>query len=173
MITRLTILLTIITTAQLRADAVTYTMSASNGEFAYRFTLANTGATGGTLFDLFLRLPTGISNINTADIEKPQGWGDANGGLVFFGEDTNPATSFVEWAADASGLFDLPINGSLSGFSITLTGAVDMPIQFALNGSTNFEDAREVTTIPEASVFNLLLLMGTAIGILIGFKPRT
>jgi hypothetical protein len=169
-ITRLTILLAIITTAQLRADAVTYTISESNGEFSYGFTLTNTGAAGGTLFDLFLRLPTEISNINTAEIGKPIGWGDANGGLVFFGADTNSATSFVEWAAGSSGLFDLPIDDSLSGFSLALSVAVDMPIQFAVNGSTNFEDAREVTTIPEPSLFNLLVLMGVAIGILARFQ---
>ena len=170
-ITGLLVLLVSITPGLLRADAVTFTTLEANGKFSYQFTLSNTGATGGTLFDLFLHLPTGISNIDTTTIGTPAGWGDAMGGLLFFGPDVDPSTSFVEWAADFSGLHDVAIGSSISGFSFAATQPVGIPITFALNGSTEFVTAQEVTAIPEpATLIPLLALLG-AIGFRAGFKP--
>jgi hypothetical protein len=162
--TGLLILLVSITPGLLRADAVTFTTLEANGTFSYQFTLSNTGATGGTLFDLFLHLPTGVSNIDTTTIGTPAGWGDAMGGLLFFGPDVNPSTSFIEWAADFSGLQDVAIGSSLSGFSFAATQPVGKPIMFALNGSTEFVTAQEVTAIPEPSMFVPLLIFVTVIG---------
>jgi hypothetical protein len=164
MYTRILILMATVATGILRADTVTYTISQTNGEFSYRFTLTNTGTTGGTLFDLFLSLPTDITNIATATIGTPVGWGDATGGLLFFGPDVSPLTSFIEWAADFSGIYDVGIGNSLSGFSFTSTQQVDIPITFAVNGFTDFAPAQEVTTTPEPDMRMLLLLVIVAAG---------
>lgn len=153
---RIIILLATVTTGLLRADAVTYTVTQSAGQFSYQFTLSNTGATGGTLFDLFLALPTDISNIDTTTIGTPVGWGDPTGGLLFFGPDVAPATSFVEWSADVSGTYDLVIGNSLSGFTFNSSVDVGQPIMFALNGSTTFGPAQEVGAVPEPATFLLI-----------------
>src|ERR1041384_3057634 len=120
----------------LNAGVLTYAVTPTGGQFLYQFTLTNTGTTGGTLFDLFLSLSTDISNIDTATIGTPVGWGDPTGGLLFFGPDVSPSTSFIEWA-DGGPTFDLDIGNSLSGFSFSALQAVTAPITFALNGSTN------------------------------------
>jgi hypothetical protein len=153
------VLLAALATGLLRADTITYTLAPIPGGFSYRFTLANMGDTGGTLFDLFLSLPTDISNIDTSTIGTPAGWGDAAGGLLFFGPDTSPSTSFIEWAADFSDAFDLGIGRALSGFSFTATHSVSTPIRFALNGSTAFADAEPVAGVPELGTFTLLAPM--------------
>ncbi len=144
-------------------DAVTYTVTPSGAQFFYQFTLNNTGATGGALFDLFLSIPTDISRIDTATIGTPAGWGDGAGGLLFFGPDTTPNTSFIDWVGDASMAFDLGIGDSLSGFSFNASQLVGTPITFALNGSTEFAAAQEV---PEPATFGLL---AAAVGV-IGFR---
>src|SRR5262245_30173956 len=96
------ILLTTAGAALLRSDTHTYTIIQATGGVSYLFTLSNTGATGGTVFDLFLSLPADINSINASMIGTPAGWGDAAGGLLFVGPDTSPSTSFIEWAADFS-----------------------------------------------------------------------
>jgi hypothetical protein len=75
----------------LMADQLNYTVTTGigAGRTLYQFTLTNTGDTGGTPFDLFLALPTDISNINTATIGTPAGCGDPSGGLLFFGPDVD------------------------------------------------------------------------------------
>ncbi len=145
-------------------DAVTYTVTSNGSLSQYQFTLTNTGATGGTLFDLFLLLPTDISNINTATIGSPVGWGDGTGGLVIFGPDAAPGTSFIDWSADASGAFDVGIGNSLSGYSFRSTQPLGV-IQFALNGAQTFEVAQNV---PEPGTLALLatLLVPAAFGLL-------
>ena len=148
----------------LSADVLTYTVTPTGGQFAYQFTLTNTGATGGTLFDLFLSLPTDISTIDTTTIGTPTGWGDPTGGLLFFGSDVSPSTSFIDWAADFSGLYDVTIGSSLSGFSFTVTQPVDVPIIFALNGSTDYAAALELSSVPEPATFVLLLPVLVALG---------
>src|SRR5215472_6305687 len=151
----------------LMADQLNYTVTAGigAGQTLYQFTLTNTGDTGGTLFDLFLALPIDISNINTATIGKPAGWGDPSGGLLFFGPDANPATSFIEWTADFSGAHDVPIGGTLSGFSFTTLQPITGPIRFALNDSTTFSTAVQGTSVPEPASFVLLLSAAAALGI--------
>jgi hypothetical protein len=140
----------------LMADTVTFSVSPAAGQFFYQFILTNTGGTGGTLFDLFLALPTDISNIDTATIGTPVGWGDPTGGLLFFGPDVNPSTSFVEWAADFSGAYDVEISNSLLGFSFTTFQRIDNPIVFSLNASTSFSIAQELSTVPEPSTVGVL-----------------
>src|SRR5262249_20638402 len=136
----------------MHADTLTYTIAPISGKFVYQFTLTNTGGSGSTLFDLFLSLPTSIGNIETSIIGKPPGWGDG-GGQLFFGPDVSPSTSFIEWAADFSGSFDVAIGNSLSGFSFTSATIVGPPIRFALNGSTNFMAAQQlVVDVPEPSL---------------------
>ena len=152
---RVLILLSLVT-GILQADTLTYTSLPVSGGFSYQFTLTNTGATGGALFDLFLSLPTDISNIDTSSIGTPMGWGDPAGGLLFFGPDGSPSTSFIQWAAAFSGAFDLGIGSSLSGFSFTASQPVGTPIEFALNGSTMFEEAQLLTVVPEPGAFTLL-----------------
>lgn len=155
----------------LNADALTYTITPNSGQFVYEFTLSNTGATGGTLFDLFLSLPTDISNIDTTSIGLPVGWGDPTGGLLFFGPDVAPATSFIEWAADFSGTSDVGIGDSLSGFSFNSSAEIGQPIGFALNGSTTFETAEEVgTTVPEPSTIVLTLPVVLVIALRLRFR---
>ena len=171
---RILILLAAISTGLLRADSVTYTITPNSGQFFYSFTLSNTGATGGTLFDLFLSLPTDIANINTTTIGTPVGWGDPTGGLLFFGPDVAPSTSFIEWASDFSGLYDVGTGNSLSGFSFTSSLDVGQPITFALNGSTDFAPAQEVTAAtPEPGTVLLLLPVLVAVGFGIRFRSAS
>lgn len=139
------------------ADSVTYTVTPNAGQFDYAFTLTNTGDTGGTVFDLFLSIPTDIANINTSGIGAPVGWGDPTGGVLFFGPDVNPSTSFIEWA-DGGPAFDLGIGDSLSGFSFSASQAA-APITFALNGSTNFDTAQQTSTVPEPNTISMLLVI--------------
>ena len=159
MLIRILVLLATITTGLLRADNVTYTVAQNAGQFSYEFTLTNTGDTGGTLYDLFLSLPTDITNIDTTTIGTPVGWGDPTGGLLFFGPDVAPSTSFIQWAADFSGTYDVGIGNSLSGFSFNSSVDVGQPITFALNGSTTFDTAQEVGTVPEPATIVLLVPM--------------
>src|ERR1035438_7550100 len=72
----LTLLMAIGSIGSLNAGLLTYTITPGSGQFVYDFTLTNTGDTGGTLFDLFLALPTDIANIDTGTIGTPVGWGD-------------------------------------------------------------------------------------------------
>src|ERR1022692_4201331 len=123
----LTLVVALGSTGTLRADGLTFTISPNGGQFLYEFTLQNTGSTGGTLFDLFLSLPTDIANIDTATIGTPVGWGDPTGGLLFFGPNTGPGTAFIEWA-DGGPAFDLGIGDSLSGFSFNSLVDVGQPI---------------------------------------------
>lgn len=158
------VLVATVGTGVLRADYVTYTVTPNSGQFLYQLTLGNTGATGGTLFDLFLSPPTDISNTDTATIGEPVGWGDSTGGLLFFGPDATPGTSFIEWAADFSGSYDAGIGSSLSGFSHNSSVNIGQPIRFALNGSTSFSTAQEISSVPEPSSGTLfsvsLVLLG-------------
>lgn len=143
----------------LSADSLTYTVTPNAGELSYNFTLINTGDTGGTLFDLFLSLPTDISNIDTKTIGTPVGWGDPTGGLLFFGPDVASGTSFIEWASDFSGNYDVGIGSSVSGF-FSFNSSVDVGqlITFALNGSTDFATAQQqVSAVPEPTTSALLL----------------
>src|ERR1035437_3046049 len=148
----------------LKADVLTHRITPNGGQFVYDFTLSDTGATGGTLFDLFLSLATDITNIDTTTIGTPVGWGDPTGGLLFFGPDAAPSTSFIEWAADFSGTYDLGIGNPLGGFSFLSSQRIDQSITFALNGSTDFATAQEVTTTPEPATFLLLIPVLVAIG---------
>jgi hypothetical protein len=166
---RLLVLIVTLTTSSLWADSLTYTTSEVGGKTSYQFTLTNTGTTGGTLFDLFLHLPTDIGNIDTGTIGTPVGWGDPAGGLLFFGPDVSPSTSFIEWTSDFSGLYDVGIGSSLSGYSFTATDIVG-PITFALNGSTEFAPAQGVTPVPEPAMLIPLLASLVAISILLRFK---
>ena len=61
----LTLLVTLFSVGSLSAGVLTYTVTPNSGQFVYDFTLTNTGDAGGTLFDLFLSLPTDITNIDT------------------------------------------------------------------------------------------------------------
>ena len=165
----LTLLVTLFSVGSLSAGVLTYTITPTGGQSLYQFTLTNTGDTGGTLFDLFLSLPTDITNIDTTTIGTPIGWGDPTGGLLFFGPDAAPSTSFIEWAADFSGTYDLGIGNSLGGFSFRSSVDVGRPITFALNGSTDFATAQEVTTTPEPATFVLML----PVILVIGFRMRS
>src|SRR5450759_1427102 len=160
----LTLLVAVGSIGPLNAGVLTYTITPNGGQSLYQFTLTNTGSTGGTLFDLFLSLPTDITNIDTTTIGTPVGWGDLSGGLLFFGPDGAPSTSFIEWAADSSGTYDIGIGDSLSGFSFTTTQAIGQPITYALNGSTDFSTAQEVSSVPEPATFVLLLSVIVALG---------
>ena len=155
----------------LSADVLTYTITPTSGQFAYDFTLTNTGDTGGTLFDLFLSLPTDITNIDTTSIGTPVGWGDPTGGLLFFGPDAAPSTSFIEWASDASGTYDVGTGSSLGGFSFNSSVDVGQPITFALNGSTDFATAQEVSSVPEPATFLLLLPVLVAVASWTRLRP--
>lgn len=152
------VLLTIVVTGLLRADTVIYTVIPSAGAFVYQFTVENTGATGGSLFDLFLSLQTPITNIDTMNIGVPVGWGDSSGGLLFFGPNVNPSNSFVEWSADASGLYDIGTGASLGGFSFSVSDPSVGPISFALNESIILAVAQQVSAVPEPSSFMLDVL---------------
>lgn len=134
-----------------RADSVTYTIEPTGGRFLYSFTLTNTGDTGGGLFDLFLAIPTAIGNIDTAAIGAPPRWGDPAGGFLFFGPNTGPSNSFIEWAADFGA--ELPIGSSLGGFSFLSTVNIIEPIQFDLNGRNSFATA---VAVPEPATLILL-----------------
>jgi hypothetical protein len=155
----LTLLVTLFSVGSLSAGVLTYTITPNGGQSLYQFTLTNTGDTGGTLFDLFLSLPTDITNIDTTTIGTPVGWGDPTGGLLFFGPDVAPSTSFIEWAADFSGTYDVGIGNSLGGFSLLSSERIGQPLTFALNGSTEFAAAQEVSSVPEPRTFAPLLLM--------------
>jgi hypothetical protein len=142
----------------LYADSVTYTVTPDAGHFDYDFTVTNTGDTGGTLFDLFLSIATDISNIDTADIGTPIGWGDPTGGLVFYGPDTNPGTSFIEWSADGSGLYDVAIGQFLSEFTFQSSQQPTGPILFALNGSSTLSPAIPISGVPEPTTVSMMIL---------------
>ena len=148
-----------------RADTLSYTVTPSGGLFSYNFTLDNTGATGGSLYDLFISIPVDIGNIDTLTIGTPIGWGDPTGGLLFFGPDVNPSTSFIDWAADFSGLYDIGIGSSLSSFSFSSSLQISAPITFALNGSSTFDTAQEVSAVPEPATFGLMLVALVAFGV--------
>ena len=141
----------------LNASVLSYSVTPGGGGFNYQLTLTNDGATGGSIFDLFLSLPIDINNIDTANIGTPVGWGDATGGLLFFGPDASPSTSFIDWAADFSGLYDVQIGATLSGFSFNSTQNIAGPITFALNGNTDFAAAEPASTAPEPGTFVLLV----------------
>jgi len=141
----------------LNASVLSYSVTPGGGGFNYQFTLTNDGATGGSIFDLFLSLPIDINHIDTATIGTPVGWGDATGGLLFFGPDASPSTSFIDWAADFSGLYDVQIGATLSGFSFNSTQNIAGPITFALNGNTDFAAAEPASTAPEPGTFVLLV----------------
>jgi len=154
----------------LKADTLFYTATPNgSGLFSYEFTLTNTGSTGGTLFDLFLSVPLDISFVDTGTIGTPVGWGDPTGGLLFFGPD-GPSTSFIQWAADFSGLYDIGLGSSLSGFSFVASQQVSGPITFALNGSTTFDTAREVSSVPEPATLALLLVALVALAVHINLR---
>jgi hypothetical protein len=143
----------------LQADTLTYTVTPNGSEFDYNFTLTNTGTTGGSLFDLFLSMPTDIANIDTANIGTPTGWGDATGGLLFFGSDASPSTSFIQWSADFSGTYDVAIGTSRSGFLFSADELIGIPIRYALNGSIELATAQDVSqVVPEPESFGLMLL---------------
>jgi len=93
------------------------------------------------------------------------GWGDPTGGVLFFGPDVAPSTSFIEWASDFSGNYDVEISNSLSGFSVNTVAGIGQPVAFALNGSTNFATAQEMSDVPEPGT--LVLLPSVLLGILI------
>jgi len=155
--TRLPILIALMAASTLRADILTYTATPNGGGLtSYQFTLENTGTTGGTVFDLFLAIPLDISFIDTPAIGTPIGWGDTTGGLLFFGSDVNPSSSFIQWAADFSGLYDVGIGSALSGFSFVASQPVTGPIMFALNGSTDFGTA--LSGVPEPGTSFMLLI---------------
>jgi hypothetical protein len=153
----LTLLVTLGSICPVNAGVLTYTITPTGGQSLYQFTLTNTGDTGGTLFDLFLSLPTDITNIDTTTIGTPVGWGDPTGGLLFFGPDASPSTSFIQWSADFSGLYDVGIGNSLGGFSFLASERIGQPVTFALNGTTDFATAQEVSSVPEPATFLLLL----------------
>jgi hypothetical protein len=155
-------------------DSITYTVTSNGGQTNYEFTLSNTGDTVGTLFDLFLSIPIDIGNVDTNSISAPVGWGDPTGGLLFFGPDVNPSTSFIEWSSDASGLYDVQIGSSLGGFSFMASQPVTAPITFALNGSSSFDTARQTSTVPELNTISMLLFSSFAIWcLIIGSRLRS
>lgn len=166
----LTLAATLWSVGLLNADVLTYTMTPNSGQFVYDFTLSNTGATGDTLFDLFLSLATDITYIDPATIRTSVGWGDPTGGLLFFGPDVSPSTSFIQWSADFSGLYDVGIGNSLGGFSFRSSQSILQPITFALNGTTEFATAQQVSSVPEPASSLLLLPVVTG---LIAFGIRT
>jgi hypothetical protein len=131
----------------------------------YQLTLSNTGTTGGTLFDLFVSVPIDISDLNTATIGAPMGWGDPAGGLLFFGPDGSPSTSFIEWTADFSGADDVAVGRSLAGFSFTTLQPINGQIRFALNDATNFDTAVQGPTAPEPATLPMLLFAGLAVSV--------
>jgi hypothetical protein len=90
-------------------------------------------------------------------VECRRRWGDPTGGLLFFGPDLSPFTSFIQWSDDFSGLYDLGIGSSLGGFSFLSSQRIDQPITFALNGTTDFATAQDVSGVPEPASFLLLL----------------
>lgn len=153
-----TVILFLLTLASAPADTVSYSVTPSGGLFSYNLTLMNTGTTGGTVFDLFLSVPLDISKIDTTTIGTPVGWGDSTGGLLFFGPDVNPSTSFIEWAADASGTYDVGIGSSLGWFSFVSSQKVGGSISFALNGSNTFDTAQELSSVPEPTTRAAVLL---------------
>jgi hypothetical protein len=165
----LTFLLAAIGLTPAKADTVTYTMTPKGGEFSYAFVLTNTGETGGTLFDLFLSIPLDISDIDTSTIGTPVGWGDPTGGLLFFGSNVSPAASFIEWADDASGLYDLKIGASLAGFSFLTPEEIGGPITFALNGATMFNTAEPASSVPEP-LLSVWVLFGSYLACTISKK---
>jgi hypothetical protein len=146
--------------ASANADSLTYTATPTGAAFMYGFTLSNTGDTGGTLFDLFLSIPVDVVEIDTSTIGAPVGWGDPTGGLLFFGPDTSPSTSFIEWADDVSGLYDIGIGSSLGGFSFLSSQEIADSITFALDGSTTFNTAEPISTVPEPSLSAVWELAG-------------
>ena len=144
----------------LSGDSLSYTVTPGGGLFSYNFTLHNTGASGGTLFDLFLSVATDISTIDASTIGTPIGWGDPAGGLVFDGPDVNPGTSFIEWSADGSGLYDLAISDFLSGFTFTSSQEPSAPVQFALNGSSTFDTAQQISSsTPENTKLPMIVVV--------------
>jgi hypothetical protein len=160
----------------LRADNLTYTATVGAGgpgQTLYQFTLTNSGDTGGTLFDLFIALPTPLANINTAAIGTPAGWGDSSGGLLFFGPNNSPSTSFVEWIADFNGARDVPIGSSLSGFSFTTFQPITGLITFSLNDSTAFGTAVQAgQPAPEPGTSVMLVSAACAFGLLYLLRRR-
>ena len=151
-------LLLVLPCTLVKADTLKYTVTlAGAGEDFYQFTLSNTGGTGSTLSDLFLGLPVDISDVLTATIGTPAGWGNPNGGLLFFGPDGRPSTSFIEWTADFSGVDNVQIGIALTGFSFRTLQPINGPITFALNSSTSFDTAVPLASVPEPSPFVLLL----------------
>jgi hypothetical protein len=155
----------------IRADSLNYTITGlGGGESLYQLTLTNTGTTGGTLFDLFVALPTPLANIDTGTIGTPAGWGDPSGGLLFFGPNGSPATSFIEWSAEFSGAHDVRIGNMLGGFSFTALQPITGPITFAVNGSTTFEPAVQGPPAPEPATF--LLLLPLAVAVIVGKRVR-
>ena len=158
------VLLSATSLSVVKADTLKYTVTPTGGLYSYDFTLENTGSSGGTLFDLFISIPVNISNIDTAAIGTPIGWGDPTGGLLFFGPDVNPSTSFVQWAADFSGLYDIGIGNSLSGFTFSSTVQSSGPITFALNGTSSFDTAQEVSGVPEPATFGLMFIAFVGVG---------
>jgi hypothetical protein len=158
----------------MKADTLNYTVNTSPGagQTLYQFTLTNSGDTGGSLFDLFLSLPTELSDINTAAIGTPVGWGDPAGGLLFFGPDVSPSTSFIEWTADFSGAHDVPIGGTLTGFSFTTLRPIEGTITFALNDSTTFAPAVRGPSAPEPATYLLLLPVAVVLGVRRRFRPN-
>jgi hypothetical protein len=150
----------------LNADTLTYTVTSNSGLFRYDLILSNTGASAGTLSDLFLALPTAVANINTSTIGRPVGWGDDTGGLLFFGPDVSPSTSFIDWSADFSGMHDVGIGNSLSGFSFSSTQLISQPIMFAVNGFTTFGTAQPfASAVPEPANFGLILFAIVGMGV--------
>ena len=141
------------------ADVVGYTVTPVGGQFEYVFTLTNEGTTGGPLWDLFLSVPINIGDIDTGNIGTPVGWGDATGGLLFYGADVLPSTSFIDWAADGSGLYDLPVGSSMDGFTFTSSHAIDGPIQYSLNGQQQFQTANPEPATVWLSIASLGLLI--------------
>jgi hypothetical protein len=137
-----------------RAASLTYTATPGYGEYHHTLNLSNPTPAYGSLFDLFVVLPIDVSLIDTTSIGAPAGWGDGAGGLLFYGPDVTPNSTFVEWSADFSGVYDIPEGGSLTGFSFTAFQEITSPIQYALNGSNTFETANNV--VPEPGSFLLL-----------------
>jgi hypothetical protein len=147
------------------ADTLNYTVTAAGaGEDLYQFTLSNTGSTGGTLSDLFVALPIDINDVLTSTIGTPAGWGDSNGGLLFFGPDGGPSTSFIEWTADFSGTHDVHIGTALTGFSFRTLQPINGPITFGLNGSTTLDTAVPGSSVPEPPTLLVLLFAIALLG---------
>jgi hypothetical protein len=152
-----------------RADVVEYTVTQDAAQLLYQFRVVNSGATGGTIFDLFLSLPVEVGNIDTTSIGTPVGWGDPAGGLLFFGPDVSPSTSFIEWSSDFSGADDVAIGSSLAGYSFRTLQPIG-PIRFALNGSGTFATAVQVSGVPEPGSFITLLVTAAVLGFAYRFR---